>query len=403
MAEYRYVAVTRDGKREESVVQAPSATAAARLLKEQGLLPTEIRERTETPFLERLKTISSVSLEEKMTFIENLGIMLKAGISVSRSLQILAKQTKNARFKAVLTDIHSQVEGGKQLAEALEKHPKIFSNIFSSMVRIGEMSGNLEKSLEYLGIQLQREANLRSKVKGAMIYPSVIISAMVIVGVLMAIFVLPKLTSIFKDFDTELPLMTRVVIAVADFMSGHAAVVLVGMALLVFGTVAFLRTPTGRKAFDIFLLHMFMISPIVKKINLARFSRILSSMLKSGIPIVQSLEVTGESMDNIPYRELVVKSASDVKVGKPLSESLGKDAVLFPVLIVQMLQVGEESGTVEVILDQLAGHYEEEVDTTLKNLSSIIEPLLLLVIGGVVGVLAVALISPIYNIGQNIK
>ncbi len=168
------------------------------------------------------------------------------------------------------------------------------------------------------------------------------------------------------------------------------------------GAIAALRTEMGKRYLDIFLLHFIIINPIVKKINLARFSRILSSLLKSGIPIVQGLEVSSESLGNSLYREVVAQAAVDVKLGKPLTDSLGKDPALFPILIVQMLQVGEESGTTENILEQIAQHYEEEVDTTLRNLSSIIEPLLLLFIGGVVGVLAVALISPIYSISQSI-
>jgi type IV pilus assembly protein PilC len=186
-------------------------------------------------------------------------------------------------------------------------------------------------------------------------------------------------------------------------MSAHAVVVIALMIGIIFSIAGFYKTPFGKRAFQLFFLHVMIISPIIKKINLARFARVLSSLLKSGVPIVQGLEVSGNSLSNIPYRDIVMNASSDVKLGKPLADSLGKDNSLFPILVVQMLQVGEESGTVEEILEQLANHYEEEVDTTLRNLSSIIEPLLLLVIGGIVGVLAVALISPIYNISQNIK
>ena len=219
----------------------------------------------------------------------------------------------------------------------------------------------------------------------------------------MSIFVLPQLTSVFKDFGGSLPLTTRIVIAFSDFMSGHAFIAIGGILAIIAGAVAALHTYDGKRYFHVFLLHFYVINTIIKKVNLARFSRILSSMLKSGIPIVQGLEVASESMGNIPYQELIAESAADVKLGKSLTESLGKDTTLFPVLVVQMLEVGEESGTVQEILEQLAVHYEEEVDTTLRNLSSIIEPLLLLFIGGVVGVLALALISPIYNISETIK
>jgi type IV pilus assembly protein PilC len=403
LPEFSYEALTKGGKKESAVINAPNLAAAGHLLKEQGLLPTQITEAHKTDVLNFLRNISTVSLDEKIGVVENLSIMLKSGISISRGLQIIVKQVKNLKLKNIMNDVYSQVQAGKGLGEALGAYPGVFSNIFTSMIKVGELSGNLDKSLEYLGIQLHREADLKSKVKGAMIYPSVIIGAMVIIGVLMSIFVLPKLTSIFKEFETDLPFMTRVVMAVADFMSANAVVTILGMVGIVVGGFFGLRTQIGQRYFDLFLLHFPVISGIVKKINLARFSRILSSLLKSGIPIVQALEVASESISSIPYREVVANAAKEVKLGTSLTDALGKDNSLFPILVVQMLQVGEESGTVEDILEQLAVHYEEQVDTTLRNLSSIIEPLLLLVIGGVVGILAIALISPIYNISQNIN
>ena len=402
--DFSYTAITKSGQRVKATIQAVNLAAAGHALKEQGLLPLEIKEPKKSSVLNFLRSVSTISLDEKIGFVENLSIMLKSGISVTRAMQILVKQTKNVRLNAIIVDIAAQVEGGKSLAEALGRHEHVFSNIFISMVKVGEMSGNLDKSLEYLTIQLHREADLKSKVRGAMIYPAVIVAAMVIIGILMSIFVLPKLTSIFKEFGTvDLPFMTKVVIAIADFMSANAVITVLGLAGLIIGLVMFYRTFTGKRLFDVFCTRFLVIGPIVKKINLARFARILSSLLKSGIPIVEGLEVAGNSLGNIPYRELIIKSANEVRLGKNLTDTLSKDENLFPVLVVQMLQVGEESGTVEDMLSQLAVHYEEEVDTIMKNLSSIIEPLLLLFIGGIVGVLAVALISPIYIISQSIK
>lgn len=404
MPEFTYSALTKDGQRENSTIEAANSAAAGHLLKERGLLPTSLEAKAEGGgSLDFLRNFSTISLAEKINFAENLAIMLKAGIAISRCLQILVKQTKNTKFKNILGEVAHLVESGTSLGEALAKYPNVFSNIFISMVKVGEIAGNMEKSLEYLSIQLQREADLRSKTRGAMIYPSVIVGAMLIIGVLMSIFVLPSLTSTFSGFGAQLPITTRVVIAISDFMSHHAFLAIGGMLAVIFGTAVFLRTKFGSRVFDIFLVHLYIINTIVKKINLARFARILSSLLKSGIPIVQSLEVASESMGNVLYRELLAEAATSVKLGKPLTEALSKETNLFPVLVVQMLQVGEESGTVEDILGQLAEHYEQEVDVMLKNLSSIIEPLLLLVIGGVVGVLAMALIAPIYSISETIK
>jgi len=226
---------------------------------------------------------------------------------------------------------------------------------------------------------------------------------MVIIGLLMAIFVLPKLTSIFKEFGTELPLMTRIVIGISDFMAAHAIIVVGGLVASVVGFMYGVKTTPGKRAANWTLLRLPAISSIVKKINLARFCRILGSMMKSGIAIVEGLQVSGEALGNVYYREVATEASANVKIGKPLTEALGKHPDLFPYIVTQMLEVGEETGSIETILDQLAVHYENEVDDTMRNLSSIIEPILLLVIGGVVGVLALALIGPIYSISQNIN
>ncbi len=402
--DFNYTALTKNGQRESGSIAAQNVALAGHLLKEQGLLPIEISQQSGShSLLGILKNATTISLAEKISFIENLGIMLKAGIPLSRGMKILVKQTRNFRMKNVLSDIAAQVESGKSIAEALSKYPRVFSPIFINMVKVGELSGKLNESLEYLTNQLHREADLKSKTMGAMIYPAVIVSTMALIGVLMAIFVLPKLTSIFKEFNSELPVLTRGVIAVADFMSGNAILVIAGIIVAIFGAVALLNTYSGKKYFHIFLLHFFTINTIVKKINLARYSRVLSSLLKSGVPIVEALQVASDSITNIPYKELTAQAAVDVKLGKTLTDSLGKNTALFPVLVVQMLQVGEESGTVETMLEQLAEHYEEEVDTTMRNLSTIIEPLLLLFIGGVVAILALALIGPIYNISESIQ
>ena len=399
--EFAYTAITKDGRHETSTIEAPNAGAAGHLLKEQGLLLTEISEQGGKTAFDFFKNISFISLSDKIGFVQNLGVMLKAGIPISRCLQILVKQTRNKKFNDILIDVYNQVQQGKSLAEALGKYPGVFPNIVTSMIKIGELSGNLDKSLEYLSIQLEREADLKSKVRGAMMYPSVIVGAMVIIGVLMSIFVLPNLMSIFTQQGVTLPLSTRIVIGISNFMSGHSVLVIGGMIAVVVVSVLFFRTPAGKRAFSIFSLNFLVIKEITKKINLARFARVLSSMLKSGVPIVQGLEVVSESLDNVLYKELLTKAAEDVRLGKPLAESLGKSQKLFPFLVQQMVAVGEESGSTQEILEQLAVHYEADVDDTLKNLASVIEPLLILVIGGIVGMLALALITPIYSIYQN--
>lgn len=403
MPTFTYTALSRDGKIETGELDAADQFAAGHQLKGKGLLPTSLKAKSKAGLFSGFSGFGKVSLQDKIVFIQNLGIMIKAGVSAPRALRIITHQTKNKKFQNCLSDISNMVEAGKSLSEALEKYPDIFSNIFLSMVRVGELSGNLDESLRYLGVQLQREHALKSKVRGAMMYPSVIIVAMLIIGVLLATFVLPKLTATFKEFGGELPFMTRIVILISDFFSGHIFLVGLLFILAVVGGYALVKTKIGRRGLDWYVLHMFLIHSVAEKINLARMARILSSLLKSGTPIVEGLKITADSMGNSYYREVLAAATQEVKLGKPLTETLSKNEKLFPYIVVQMLQVGEDTGTLETILEQLAVHFEEEVDDTMRNLSSIIEPLLLLIIGAVVGFLAVALISPIYNIGQSVS
>ncbi len=403
MPTFTYTAATRDGKNESGTIEAVDTMAAGHLLKEQGLMPLDLSEKHERGFSHFMASMSTVSLKQKIAFIEDLHVMLKAGIAAPRSMKILAKQTKNKKFQMVLVDLAAQVEAGKSLHEAMALYPKIFSNIFVSMIKVGEISGNLEQSLQYLSIQLERDADMKSKTRGAMIYPAVIVGAMVIIGIVLAIFVLPKLTGIFKEFNTNLPLMTRIVIVISDFMGGHAFLIMGGTIGIVVGGTWFLRTKVGGIALDWFVLHFPIIGGIVKKINLARFARIMSSLMKSGISIIEGLAVTAQAIDNSYYRAALADAAEQVKLGKPLTETMARNPQLFPFLITQMLEVGEETGSLEDIMLQIAEHFESDVDNVMRNFSSVIEPLLLLFIGTIVGILALALIMPIYNISNSIN
>lgn len=399
---FTYTAVNADGKRVQGNLVANSSLAAGHQLKEQGLTPVELSEEKNHDLFAFADSLFTVPLSEKLVFVENLELLLRSGVPVSRSLSILAKQTHNRKFSKVILGLYEAVENGGQLNEAMAAYPKVFSDIFVSMVRVGEMSGSMETSLKQLSIQLEREADLRSRVRGAMIYPTVIVVAMVIMGVVMATFVLPKLTSVFKDFETDLPFATQIVVNITDFFAAHAIIVIMATILFFVGFAFGLKSKPGKIILGKLSLYVPGISALAVKINIARFTRVLSSLLSSGIPIVEALKVSSESIPNVDYKKSIEQTSENVKVGKNLTEELAKYERLYPFIVVQMLEVGEETGSLEDILKQIAEHYESQVDATLKNLSSIIEPMLLLVIGGVVGALAYALIIPIYNIGSNI-
>jgi type IV pilus assembly protein PilC len=404
MTDFSYVARNKNGGVEKGVMSMLNERAVAEALRTQGLLPTLIKPTGRSFNLSQVTdALRAIKLLDKITFIKNLSVMIRAGLPVSRSLRILTAQTPNPRFAKVIADISKQLEGGTSLADAMSKHPKVFSGIFVSMVRVGEVSGNLEQNLGYLADQMQRDYDLMSKAKGALTYPIVIMVALGIVGFLMFTMVLPKLTSTFIDLKVELPFMTRVVIGMVNIFAHYGFFVLAAFIGGIFGFLTWRKSDSGKKVIHKVVLYLPVFAPIVVKINLARFLRVLSSLIKSGMSIVEALEVAANVVGNIYYKKVIMDAASKVKIGSPLTTAFKKNPKLFSNLVVQMMEVGEESGTTDAVLSEVASFYEAEVDQTMKNLSSILEPVIMMVIGTVVGFLAVALITPIYSITQSIN
>lgn len=401
--DYQYVARTKAGVIQKDVMQAMNERAVVDSLRSQALQPISIK-----PVHQSLNIGSfflifrPIKLLDRITFIKNLGVMIKAGLPATRALKILATQTPNPRFAVIVTEVAHLVESGTSLAEAMSRFPKIFSGIFVSMVKAGEVSGNLEENLNYLSEQMQRDYDLVSKARGAMTYPIMVLIALGIVGFLMFTFVLPKLTSTFTDMNVQLPFMTRVVIYAVDIFAKFGIYILLVVIATVIAFIYWRSTMSGKKVLHKLVLYTPVISGIVVKINLARFVRVFASLIKSGMPIVEALEVSSHVVGNIYYQKTIADASSKVKMGSPMTAAFKKEPRLFSNLVIQMMEVGEESGTTDTVLAEVANFYEEELDATMKNLSSIMEPLIMMVIGVVVGFLAVALITPIYNISSSI-
>ncbi len=403
MPDYSYTARNKEGVIEKNIISAMNQKSVVEVLRSQGLIPVSIKPvQKKMDFSELLNKLGKIKLIDKITFIKNLSIMVKSGLPVSKSLKILTSQTPNKKFAAIISDVSRAVESGSSLSQALAKYPNVFSNIFVSMVKVGEVSGNLEQNLNYLADQMQRDYNLISKAKGAMTYPVVVLIALLLVGFSMFTFVLPKLTATFKEFDVELPLMTKIVIGTVDFFAAYGILLMPVFIALGVGFFYWRTTEPGKAVVHKVILYVPVLGKIVKKINLARFLGVFASLLKSGMPIVDSLNVSAEVVGNVYYKKVIADSALKVRGGSPLSFLFKKNPHLFDSIVVQMMEVGEESGTTDTVLSEVAHFYESEVDQTMKNLSSILEPVLMLVIGIVVGILAVALISPIYSITQNV-
>lgn len=365
------------------------------LVKEEGTVSTGKKN-----FLDNF---ISIPLKEKMVFARNLSIMTASGLTVSKALNNLALQTENKQFKKILLDIYELVQSGATLSDGLNKYVDIFGELFINMVRVGEAAGNLDEVLKIVAVQLEKENNLKSKVKGAMIYPAVILTVMLIIGVIMLTYVLPKLMGVFKDMDAKLPAMTQFIVDLSNIMRSNSLMVFVVM--VSFGIFAqyFFRKPAGKKFISWVGIKFYLFSPLIKQMNCARFARIYSSLLKSGVGAVEALEIISRTLTNHFYQQVLINSVEDIQKGVSLSDILSKHPDLFPVLVSQIVQVGEETGKTEDVLLQLAEFYEDEVDQITKNMSAIIEPLLMVIIGAGVGFFAVAMLMPMYSMMDNIK
>jgi len=404
---YSYTARDKEGNLINGQSEANSETELSTELKKDGLLLTSIINKNSHEnnwsvkgIIIKMQTIGTVPLEEKMFFTQNLQVMLKSGISLSIALKTLGQQTKNLKFQKIINEIRQDVEKGISFAKSIEKHQKIFGELFVNMIEAGETSGQLENTLAQLRTQMKKDHDLLSKVKGAMMYPSVVIIAMIGVMITVVTFVIPKITDLFTEAKVELPLPTRVLISISNFMVNHGILLAIMAVIAIIVFFKFIKTTTGKKIWHKILLKSPIIAPIIKKINLARFSRTLSSLLTTDIPIVKSFTITSKTLSNIYYKEIITAASEDIKKGRSINSILEKNSDLFPPLITQMISVGEESGSLDNILNNLAEFYEENVTETMANFSSIIEPILILLLGLGVGAVAVAVIMPMYALTQ---
>jgi len=376
-------------------------------LRSDGFVLTSFKEikieKEKTISIKFLDRFTSIPIKEKMMFARNLSVMISSGLPLSKAIRNLTVQTKNKNFVKILEVIQGDLQSGLTLSDGLAKYPGVFGELFINMIRVGETSGNLEEVLDILAIQLEKEHELIGKVRGALIYPAVILVAMIAIGIVMMVFVVPKLTQVFKDLGSELPATTKFVIATSDFLKNNFLLSLVGFVILAVLAKVYTTTESGKKTMGSLFINLPAISNIYIKMNSARFSRILSSLLRSGVTIVESLRILSRTLTNHYYRTALEKAAEMIQKGEPLSKIIYQEKKIFPILVPQMLEVGEETGKTETVMQKLADFYEAEVDQLTKNLSSIIEPVLMLIIGAAVGFFAVSMLTPMYSVMQNIK
>jgi type IV pilus assembly protein PilC len=403
MPKYFFVAKSLEGQTKTGQREAKDIHQLASTLRQEGLVLI----RAEVEKEERRFKISfpsfGVSLSEKMFFTRNLEVMISAGIPLPKAISSLKEQAKNKRFKKALEKIEEEIKKGTRFSDALSEFPQIFNEFYQSMIKVAEETGNLEEVLGILARQMERENEMKSKIIGALIYPAVVVLAMFGIGILMLIMVVPKLAETFKELEIELPLTTKIVIGLGNFLSQKWYLFFGILFFLVFFFFQILKTKAVKKIFDRISLKIPIISGIIQKTNSASTARNLSSLISGGVSLPRALEITANTLGNFLYKEALFSAVEKVKKGEKLSLALKPYQKIYPLTLISMIEVGEETGATSEILSKLAEFYEEEVSNATKNLVSVIEPVLMLFIGGVVGFFAISMVQPMYSMLQGIK
>lgn len=401
MPKYNYVAKSLDGIEKSGSIEAGDVHEISQALHQEGYIlvraDLESVPKNKFNFLKLVFPSFGVSFKEKIFFTRNLQIMIASGISLPRAVSILISQTKNKKFAKTLNKIKEEITKGKSFSETILLYPAIFSEFFYSMTKVGEETGTLERVLQILTGQMEKDYELRTKIKGALIYPAVIVCAMIGIGFLMLIYVIPQLASTFRELNVELPMTTKFVIGLGEFSLKYWYLVIIIVTVLVMVSRIILKTSRGKKIYDGLAIKTPILAPIVKNVNSAYTVRNLSSLIAASVSLPRALEITAGTLGNSNYSQALLEIKEKVKKGEKFSEALKKFDKIYPETIIQMIAVGEETGETSNILSKLAEFYENEVNEATKNLASVIEPLLMLLIGGVVGFFAVSMVQPMYS------
>ncbi len=402
---FRVTARTKEGDEETSLREADDRFALYRAIESEGKTVVsleEARSRLTLPAWTQIRFGTGIKTEQRITFTKNLSAMLGAGLTLSRALSVIERQSGNKYLKEIIGTLQESVKAGSGFHEALAQYPKVFSKLFVAMTKAGEESGTLSDALTVVATQMETTHTLAKKVKGAMIYPAIILSAIVIIGILMLIYVVPTLSNTFASLGVDLPLATRVIVAVSDFMANHVLVVFGLLAVIVAGSVAVARSAWGARAIMAVARRLPVIGELVRETYSARAARTLSSLLSSGVEMLTAISIAAEVVGENVFGKVLRESEDLVRKGEPLSAAFSAHEDLYPVFVSEMILVGEETGKVADMLAQVAQYYEKDVEDRTKDLSTIIEPLLMLFIGVFVGIFALSMIAPIYSLSDKI-
>jgi type IV pilus assembly protein PilC len=398
MKKFKYSARDTKGKPVEGEIEAKDPQDVADILHDRGLLVVSVKEATGIN-LERLNEINigGVPMKEKVVFMRQMATMVGAGLPLSRSLEIMTQQTANPLFRRVLKNVLESVQSGKTLADSFRQEEEVFDNITINLIEAGEESGNLEIILERLATELEEKDSLSGKIKSAMIYPVIILVIIVAVIVLMMFVLVPAMADIYDDFDAELPFITTFLMDMSDFFINYWWALIVGGLVIFIGGKFYLDSPSGKRTFDKLVLKIPVIGGIVSKMQISQFTRILSLLLGSGLSIVKAIELTADSLSNSMFRDTLMEAKEEVEKGGPLAIPIARSEY-YPLLVSSMVAVGEETGEMDTVLAKVAEYYKSEVDTATENLSTILEPVFLVIMGLAVGFIALGVYMPMFQL-----
>lgn len=392
---------TSSGKTVKATVQADSENSAAKLLMQQGFTPLSIHEASENgSLLDRVT--GRITVKDKLVFTRQLATLIGAGLPLSQSLRIVSEQTENKSLHSVVDDIIADIEGGKSLSDAFAKHPDVFSKVFLALIQAGEVSGTLDDSLRRIAAQQEKDAAIMSKIKGALMYPIIVLVVIFGVMAFMLFTVVPQVEKLYLDLKKDLPFLTQIMVSAADFLASFWWLVLIIVGIVTYFLMQYLKTEGGIKALDTFKLNVPLFSGMFRKLYMARLARTGQTLLATGVPMLDMLSITSEAVSNVIIAKSLDRAAEKVKGGKALSESLASEDYILP-LVPQMIKIGEQSGKMDEMMGKTAQVYEDELDEEIRAISTAIEPLLMVVLAVVAGGMVGAILLPIYSLVNTIS
>jgi type IV pilus assembly protein PilC len=398
--QFEYTATDKKGQSTSGRLEAENKRIAKKDLKDRGLENIKLESTEESKGLgANIKFLSRVSVKDRVVFSRQLSVMISANVPLLRALRSLIAQTENPALKDIVENLADEIEGGAKLSDAMSLHPDTFSDFYVSMVQSGETTGKLDEVLTYLADEQEKDYELMSKIRGSIIYPAFIIAGLIAVGILMMIFVIPRLTQILIESGAELPLTTRILIFTSDIMAGYWWLMLIIAVAAAIGIRLFIRVPVGRFIWDNLKIRLPLFGGIFKKIYIVRFTRSMNTLITGGVDIVSSLQVVSNVVGNAVYKQLVNQTIREVEDGNSVTVTM-EDSDLFPPMVSQMIKVGEETGQMAFVMEKLTDFFSREVRSLVDNLVTIIEPIVMIIMGIAVGVMVSAVLMPMYNLAS---